>query len=297
MNIRTFLLAVAIICFTTVSAQETAKRTPYGGITLDEKYQKVLDQAKVGVTYKYTFAIKNDDGSTGLLADTLLLAIGDIYSVFLDPTYRELMESQRLGRIARQRGVKFNEIVDDFNSVVELINENSNYTEDDPGDPVQIYKNRSTGEISSIYNSYIANIRHDQVIEEITAWQITEESDSILGYPCYKAIIDYGGRVYYAWFTLDIPINDGPWKLWGLPGLILKVTDKDGLYEWKAIGIQNIDGDIVVDDRDYEKATLSQFQDYVEKNTSTVMVDFSNSGIMYHADKQRGYSRIPHEIK
>ena len=30
----------------------------------------------------------------------------------------------------------------------------------------------------------------------------------------------------------------GPWKFGGLPGLILKVLDKDGLYTFEAIGIE-----------------------------------------------------------
>lgn len=293
---KIFCIVSLLFCIT-AGAQDVAESLKFGGITLDENYQKVLDQAKVGVTYKYTFAINKEDGSAGLLTDTLLLAIGDTYSVFLNVKHRDLLWSQAHRRMARQRGVKFNEIVDDFNSVVELINENSNYTEDDPGDPVQIFKNRSTGDVTSIYSSFLANIRHDQVIDEIKDWKITEEIDSILGYLCHKAIVRYGGRVYNAWFTLDIPINDGPWKLWGLPGLILRAIDQDDLFEWEAIGIQKIGGNIVIDDVDYEKATLSQFQDYVDKDTSTVMVDFLNNGIMYHADKPRGYSRIPHEIK
>ncbi|WP_018359172.1 GLPGLI family protein [Porphyromonas levii] len=297
MNIRTFLLVVAMICFTTVSAQDTTERTTYGGITFDEKYQKVLDQANVGITYKYTFAISKDDGTISSLRDTLLLAIGDTYSVFFNPMHRELMESQRQGRIARSRKATAHAIEDDLNSIVGLIKENSDYSEDDPGDPVQVFKNRSTGEVSSVYNSYIANVRHDQVIEEMNNWEITAETDSIMGYLCHRATLEYGGRVYDVWFTLDLPINDGPWKLWGLPGIILKATDKDCLFKWDAIGIQNLDGEIVIDDRDYEEATLSQFSNFVDKSTSSFIVEFFNNGTLYHSEKKRGYNRIPHEIK
>lgn len=268
----------------------------YGGITLNEKDQNILDHAKVVVTYRYSYAIRNNDGSESSVTDTLALAIGEKYSVYLDPMYRNLMESQRQGRISRAKRATGHEIVEDLSSVVELINSNSDYTEDDPGDPIQIFKNRDTGEISSIFNSYIANIRHDQKIEEMARWEITEETDTIMGYLCYKANVGYGGREYYAWFTLEIPINDGPWKLWGLPGLILKANDSEHLFEWEAIGVQNVDGDIIMDDEDYDKATLSQFHDYVGGATSSMIVEFFNQSTLYHSEKDRGYTRILHEI-
>lgn len=34
------------------------------------------------------------------------------------------------------------------------------------------------------------------------------------------ATTQFRGLTYTAWFALDIPINEGPWKFHGLPGLI-----------------------------------------------------------------------------
>ncbi len=50
-------------------------------------------------------------------------------------------------------------------------------------------------------------------------WQITKETDTILGYPVIKAV---SGR-YVAWFTPNIPVPFGPRGFGGLPGLILKL--------------------------------------------------------------------------
>jgi GLPGLI family protein len=58
-------------------------------------------------------------------------------------------------------------------------------------------------------------------------WSITEERKKIGEFECIKAISKpFRGRVYEAWFTPEIPISDGPWKLCGLPGLILEAEDQ-----------------------------------------------------------------------
>lgn len=44
------------------------------------------------------------------------------------------------------------------------------------------------------------------------------------------------------WYTLDLPYNDGPWKLSGLPGLIMKADDTKGDYSFTAISITKGDG-------------------------------------------------------
>ena len=58
-----------------------------------------------------------------------------------------------------------------------------------------------------------------------------------MGYSCQLASCDFRGRRWYAWFSTDIPVNEGPWKLFGLPGLVLEAWDSKKHYVYKAVGL------------------------------------------------------------
>lgn len=64
-------------------------------------------------------------------------------------------------------------------------------------------------------------------------WKIIERTDSIAGYSCVCAEGRFGGRDWVAWFTPQIPMSYGPWKLGGLPGLILQAEDASGDYKFE----------------------------------------------------------------
>lgn len=70
-------------------------------------------------------------------------------------------------------------------------------------------------------------------------WSLKQDTCSILGYPCQKAVCQYGGRVWTAWFTTHIPISDGPYKFSGLPGLILKISDEDQFFIFELSGMED----------------------------------------------------------
>lgn len=71
-------------------------------------------------------------------------------------------------------------------------------------------------------------------------WTITNEKLDTLDCHCKMATCKYAGREYKAWFTEDIPVSCGPWKLGGLPGLIVKAETLDGDYRFVLSGIEKI---------------------------------------------------------
>ena len=58
-------------------------------------------------------------------------------------------------------------------------------------------------------------------------WEFRGEKKRIDSMLCYKAIALFKGRNYIAWYCPALLIPDGPWKLGGLPGLIVEAYDEN----------------------------------------------------------------------
>lgn len=70
-------------------------------------------------------------------------------------------------------------------------------------------------------------------------WQLVNDTakHEMLGHECFKAEANFHGRKWIAFYAPDIPIADGPWKLSGLPGLILYACDENKDYIFSCMGI------------------------------------------------------------
>ncbi len=79
-------------------------------------------------------------------------------------------------------------------------------------------------------------VREDQKPE----WKILPDKQKIGEYNAQKATTTYGGREWIAWFSTDIPFQDGPYKFYGLPGLIVKLEDTTGSHIMTLVGNKKI---------------------------------------------------------
>ena len=101
-----------------------------------------------------------------------------------------------------------------------------------------IFKNMTSKNITTIDHIYMQGMYEYEESFNAFNWQITAETDTINNYVCQKAICDFGGRTWEAWFTSELPFSDGPYKFCNLPGLILNVADTENHYSWKFLSIE-----------------------------------------------------------
>lgn len=80
-------------------------------------------------------------------------------------------------------------------------------------------------------------------------WKLLDEEKSIGAIPCRKAVTWFKGRGYTAWYAPSITIADGPWKLGGLPGLILEAFDDQDQWHMTYVSDQASSG---FDQQDFE---------------------------------------------
>ncbi len=80
-------------------------------------------------------------------------------------------------------------------------------------------------------NSYITSDTLDY------KWILEDGNKEILGYNCKKATAQFRGRTWIVWYAPEIASSFGPWKLDGLPGLILEARDENSLLTFVATEI------------------------------------------------------------
>ncbi len=71
------------------------------------------------------------------------------------------------------------------------------------------------------------------------SWKLVNKDTTILGYKCFEATMNYRGRTWRAFYAPDILVGEGPWKLCGLPGLILFAADGQKQFCYECVGMEN----------------------------------------------------------
>lgn len=111
-------------------------------------------------------------------------------------------------------------------------------------------------------------------------WITTEEHKMIGGIPCLKAVTKFKGRGYTAWYAPTITINDGPWKLGGLPGLILEAFDDDDNWRMEFVSRSSeYDFDSAFYESKIQKGVegFPAYADFVKKIFARLEASFNNN--------------------
>ena len=201
--------------------------------------EPMIDRAHMKCLYRYVYTF--DTLKNELRDDLLILQIGKevskcySYYTFQCDSLRRTPDGAKVWSELFRRATEKNGIYGDFPHV-----RMSTY----------VYKNYPTGQmtitdrISSQNYCYVDSL-HTQT------WTMGDSTREVLGYACQQAMADFRGRRWTAWFATDIPVSDGPWKLGGLPGLILEAYDEGQQHVFTVVGLERVaDEPIIFNQRD-----------------------------------------------
>lgn len=95
-------------------------------------------------------------------------------------------------------------------------------------------------------------------------WRLKPEKKLIGKDTCQRALGKYAGREYEVWFAPGLPFSDGPWKLNGLPGLILEAKDSSNevAFYFKEMGRNDNGKEIVVPFLKDQYTIMTNTKDY-----------------------------------
>jgi len=168
------------------------------------------------------------------------------------------------------------------------------------GDSKEIFKNYPAGKITVTDFIVSSNFLYEED-RPAFQWQIEPDTREIMSYTCQKAVADFRGRHYEVWFAPDLPLNDGPWKFSGLPGLILAAEDSAKYFTFKAIGIEHSDKPVLFPQKDYVKTSRKEVEKVQKRFIEDPMGFIKNSNpganILIKTRDENGVERTGNEVK
>ncbi|TFH95368.1 GLPGLI family protein [Porphyromonas levii] len=195
----------------------------------NNKHSSIIDQANLKILYRFEMK-KNPFGGISIMKDTTVFLHGDVFSLsYTQSAYYSdsLINTPNGGKIK-------------FRMMERGLNENNPYLFLEPHTlPDYTYVDHDQKLIIN-YDSerFYVPVLYREPIEDVKWTLRNYDSRVIAGYQVYKAICDFRGRRYEAWYTPEIPVEVGPWKFHGLPGVILEVYDEDKNFFWTAFSVE-----------------------------------------------------------
>ena len=138
-----------------------------------------------------------------------------------------------------------------------------------------LLENANTKRLSYYGKVSIDSYTYQEDIPQID-WVLSDSTKMICGYLCHQATAVFRGRNWIVWFC-DIPKSVGPWKLNGLPGLILEAQSEDKEHTFTAISVRKSSSPIIVRDTEYFKTTRELFNKAVADYKSDPTKSWKNS--------------------
>lgn len=137
---------------------------------------------------------------------------------------------------------------------------------------------------------------------DLPIWSLQDDVKEVGGYKCQLATTQYKGREYFAWFTVELPFQAGPWKLQGTPGLILSAYDKNKevIFEYAGFELLSTDDAIRIEIPFYalkgSKADIKRQRDAFQNDQENYFAMLNNSGRLSVANNFYGIDYAKNKI-
>lgn len=133
------------------------------------------------------------------------------------------------------------------------------------GPMMNIFKNYPAGKLTHTEKIAQDWFRYEEDMPVIE-WELGDSVKTVLGYECREANARFRGRDWHVFYTEEIPVMEGPWKLHGLPGLIMSATDRKGDYRFECVGVkQSATRPVCIYDVPYNKTDRKKFYDTLHR--------------------------------
>ncbi|MDP3392602.1 GLPGLI family protein [Sediminibacterium sp.] len=93
-------------------------------------------------------------------------------------------------------------------------------------------------------------------------WKILDSTKEVKGLNCALAEAKFKGRIYKAWFCPAISVNAGPWKLNGLPGLIIEAYDLSNSIQFSLESLEKNE-QLIELPKAFKKVTKKEFDQLI----------------------------------
>lgn len=153
----------------------------------------------------------------------------------------------------------------------------------------KIYKTNK--KLISLYDYTTYKYELKEELPDDLQWNLYSETKTILGYKCQLATTSFAGRNYMAWYVLEIPISEGPYKFHGLPGLILEIYDSNNHYHFKAVGITKLHSKISIENQNYREINYKEYKRFLENIKVKPSLILNNPGIQISKEGLEKYDR------
>ena len=102
----------------------------------------------------------------------------------------------------------------------------------------QVWTNYPEGQVT-VRDAIPPSIYETQEQRKPIKWTLNDSTLTVAGYLCKTAVCQLHGRKWTVRYAEDIPTTAGPWKLCGLPGLIVEAVSNDGIHRFTLTELQH----------------------------------------------------------